>query len=127
MVDLQFTFLNSQRMKTIAYILSIYLLFLGLFPCSDEFQELGESELVTLQESHSHNDSDCADDNCSPFCVCSCCQIQVHLDSKGDLATQNPAFSELISFSNFHQSDFKNRYSDSVFRPPIDFLTRTQS
>lgn len=59
------------KMKALAWILSIYILILTAIPCVDVPQDnaMLKVELSQNAPHHQHNDVD----QCSPFCVCSCC------------------------------------------------------
>ncbi len=62
-------------MKFVAFILSFYLIFLVLIPCSDEFANSPNIEFSIEKHSHTHEF-----ELCSPFCACDCCHIPVHLE-----------------------------------------------
>lgn len=59
------------RMKIIAFILSVYILFLTAVPCIDKPEDyaVAKSEISPLTKNHNHQDCD----HCSPFCTCNCC------------------------------------------------------
>ena len=62
-------------MKSIAYILSFVILILTAIPCNDNLQD---NILQNIE--HTHNTSDNPNPHqvpgqCSPFCACTCCQI----------------------------------------------------
>ena len=65
-------------MKATRIIFALYIIFLTTMPCVDILENCGLHQCDTVlcpQNSHSqeHNDID----NCSPFCVCNCCQVSV--------------------------------------------------
>ncbi|MCB0676845.1 MAG: hypothetical protein KDC30_09175 [Saprospiraceae bacterium] len=78
-------------MNWISAILSVYLLALALLPCADEAGcdasiDFARAALeATGGEAHDHG-SGCAD-HCSPFCLCSCCQLTIRVPGKPLLYT----------------------------------------
>ena len=66
-------------MKMFYFLFSIYFFFVFTMPCGDvaECNEKAKAspasvELITNHASHEHQE-----ENCSPFCVCSCCGATV--------------------------------------------------
>jgi len=59
--------------------LSVYLLLLVFHPCSDQDTCIDEQRtgLTTLTADHDHSESET--DQCSPFCICSCCSATIRL------------------------------------------------
>ena len=63
-------------MKSLAIILSFYLIILTAIPCIDRYYEVNSAHKTELsQENQDTNHSD--SDNCSPFCTCNCCATAV--------------------------------------------------
>ena len=63
-------------MKSIAFIMSVYILSLNFMMCEDINEQDHKSKVAitdALQGDHGHSDSDL----CSPFCICQCCQINI--------------------------------------------------
>ena len=61
-------------MKFISFFMAIYILVLSAVPCSDMHNDCNESKSKTeLAQNHDHQQDQ--DDECSPFCNCSCCGV----------------------------------------------------
>ncbi|MGH9948889.1 MAG: DUF6660 family protein [Pyrinomonadaceae bacterium] len=64
-------------MRILTYIFVAYLLVLSVQPCTDSLLPLDNQGHETQKVSHldptSQDSDDNSNDNCSPFCVCSCC------------------------------------------------------
>jgi len=58
-------------MKTLAYILSLYILLLTLLPCIDV--PISQDNHTAAMSQNGHETHQGEKDNCSPFCTCSCC------------------------------------------------------
>lgn len=98
-------------MKIIIYILALTIFGLSVYPCSDGLHCEQEQEMA------SHNHSEDEKDDCSPFCVCSCCSISINVPSSTFLFDRHiPLISQkLVSYdSNFYPSGFSN----SIWQPP---------
>ncbi len=59
-------------MKTFAITLSLYILVLSFVPCGDG-RECNEIEEVKISASSDHDHHKHDEENCTPFCICSCC------------------------------------------------------
>jgi hypothetical protein len=59
-------------MKSLAIIISVYILALTAIPCADVHAADTHSVSVELLEQSNNHSSDV--DLCSPFCFCNCCQ-----------------------------------------------------
>jgi len=65
-------------LKLIAYILSIYFVFLLTFPCVDKQMDIALNN-TTISE-YNHTDKNCKDLHlCPPFCVCNCCSTVIEI------------------------------------------------
>lgn len=63
-------------MKSIAFILGLYLVALLVLPCSDmPIYEGNDTAEMSASQSHSSGDIDL----CSPLCICNCCQMVLSL------------------------------------------------
>ena len=98
-------------MKTLSFILSVYLLLLAFYPCTDNetcADEKKEGITIATTAGHDHHESE--EDHCSPLCICSCCaaifqvskntiDIPVHIDHNTILVT--PYIQGKLADSNF--------------------------
>ncbi|WP_396022329.1 DUF6660 family protein [Cerina litoralis] len=102
-------------MKLLAYILSIYFLGLILVPCGDNATaaDLDENFIVSqLDIEHNHGHSD---DQCSPFCQCHCCHVNVIYSAS------NPHQIITVEISSVQPFHFNRRALDfipSILQPP---------
>ncbi|WP_394341683.1 DUF6660 family protein [Solitalea longa] len=64
-------------MKWLCYILSLYMLVLICVPCGDniECKKITQEQEGNAGNHDSHNHEQ---ENCSPFCLCSCCSIAIN-------------------------------------------------
>ncbi len=100
-------------MKIIAFILSIFVFVSAVTPCSDgkTCDELGRAEMPH----HDHSEDE--NDDCSPFCVCTCCG-STFLESKISI-TPFLATTHFFKF-DFHYSFFYAfSYKEKIWHPPI--------
>jgi hypothetical protein len=105
-------------MKTIAFILSIYILSVLVMPCADNINYGSvDSNNEVLASSHDHNESGHEDD-CPPFCICSCC---------GSIATYSSieTLSNLIrigskEYLSTYKFDYSFDYSEGIWHPPAN-------
>ncbi|MCE5174033.1 MAG: DUF6660 family protein [Bacteroidales bacterium] len=100
-------------MRIIAFILSIYILFLTGVPCADGLKEpiAGQVERVAQAHADHQNDIDC----CSPFCTCNCCVTPVccqdfAIDFKCYSIPQLQVYAYLSGFDSYNYA--------SIWQPP---------
>jgi len=94
-----------------AYILSLYILFSALVPCSI-FDKCEGSE-CTEQRSETDNHTDC--NNCSPFSICS--SVSGAIFHTTNLLVQPPDFLDSPTYSEYHFSS-QLEYHSIFFQPP---------
>jgi hypothetical protein len=67
-------------MRISALILSLIILCLAVYPCGDADTCIDEQRSGTANVSDTdHDHSSREQDNCTPFCVCSCCATHIQL------------------------------------------------
>lgn len=99
-------------MKLIAFILSIFIFTLSVTPCSD-----GKTcDDINNAEMPHHDHSEDKKDDCSPFCVCTCCGssfLESEIETK-------PILSKAPFFKfDFHYSfSYFFSYNDKIWHPP---------
>ena len=102
-------------LKSIGFILAIYILALNFAPCADnnESKELAMNsvEIVDMNTNHEHSDLDL----CSPFCQCNCCQIFVTYHNLADLEIISKEISTEIYL---HLDGFGKDITDPLLHPP---------
>jgi hypothetical protein len=103
-------------MKTIAFILSIYILSVLVMPCTDNinYGSLDSNNEVSAS-SHDHNESG-HEDECPPFCICSCC---------GSISTYSniEIFSSKVvmvskEYWSTYKFDYSFDYNEGIWHPP---------
>lgn len=106
-------------MKVMAYILSLYIVLMNCMPCSDwEHEDDHNSqsnvlvEIIDLQ-----GESDCPDDDCSPFCICECCHIQMHVYQFEVQIPEMPIL-ELSTDQCFYLQNTSSLYLAGFLDPP---------
>lgn len=101
-------------MKAFSTLLSIYILFLVSVPCVDDIR--GCEQLNTKTElMHTAHHHDTQHDSCSPFCVCSCCNVTIVL-------THNVFEAQPLSTVEFKVIPFYQEsiscYFNHIWQPP---------
>ena len=99
------------------------MLALSLVPCGDggggiveiakHFFEIEHSEF----SDHTQHSNDCGDDNCSPFCICSCCSSGMDYPVKQFFQIKRPA---LIGDTtpSFIPNSIPFSFNSSIWQPP---------
>jgi hypothetical protein len=101
------------EMRFFKIILAVYLLGLSLVPCSDETTD--KDTIVTIEaSSDSHSDHTGHEDNCTPFCNCSCCGVAV-LIAQNFFLFEKPVFN---SSELFYKPEAVLSISHSIWLPP---------
>ena len=100
-------------MKFIAYILTIVVIALTVYPCIDEpagniFQK---NELTQSSNSTNHQNES---DHCSPFCTCQCCQTNFYISN---IISLDSSTGFEISYTKFSRT-FLNVELFDFFIPP---------
>ena len=90
-------------MKSLAFLMGIYLLILCCLPCSDNTECTVPKSYANSQtddhQKHSHES-----ENCTPFCTCSCCGLiafiapisQIHIIINKEKSINYPVYSTFI-------------------------------
>ena len=110
-------------MKITVHILSIYMLALSLVPCGDGGGGIVEIAKHFFEVEHSHfsdhvqHSNDCEDDNCSPFCICSCCSSGMDYPVKPALQLRTPT-TLVGTIPSFIPTFISSPYNHAVWQPP---------
>jgi hypothetical protein len=97
-------------MKIIIYILALIVLGLSVYPCSDGLH--CDEEAAT-----SHNHSEDKNDNCSPFCACTCCGSNYVVNKVEMLKSIMKQMN--FSFTFYYSFHYSFSYETSIWHPPI--------
>lgn len=107
-------------MKIFCLSFIFYLLVLSWQPCNDLTAKFSPCESKSVAETVHLHETETPDeaDDCSPFCICSCCQISTVYANLNFSVTS--AF--VASFENAPESLYQNPYSfqnpDLIWQPP---------
>lgn len=101
-------------MKVFSILMSIYILFMVSLPCVDNIEGKAKicHEINTGQTTHHHNSRA---DSCSPFCVCSCCNVTVDLTCY--VFEAKPLSTIEFKVIPFYQERF-SYYFHHIWQPP---------
>ncbi len=104
-------------MKTIAFILSIFIFTIAVIPCDDGTDvAISENVELTHFDDQSQNHSQSNDDDCSNFCLCQCCGTPIVIPS---LLTYNKIKETVLFSYSFHYiSLYSFDYSKGIWHPP---------
>ncbi len=103
-------------MKLLVFIISIYFLCLALFPCNCNIQTVDSLQDKIELASTTHNESDSAQDMCTPFCSCASFHNPNFIARNSfDLRNIDIVSVEKIAIYNENQT---SSYLDSLWRPP---------
>ena len=111
---------EKDLMKVFCIIFSFYILLLSLQPCAEMTTNLqlrvNETSKQTYFQSDEQKDEDC--DECSPFCICSCCHFSTAYQFKSFSVTNKIIFSAISTSGNFYQNPYAQTYKTSFWQPP---------
>ncbi|MGK4567447.1 DUF6660 family protein [Flavobacterium sp. 3HN19-14] len=100
-------------MKWLLTIFSIYLISLTVLPCHDSAEcSVGKTKIAA---SHSHSDED---EQCSPFCSCACCGVQIAQFSPHVFLLRKNEPVIIDRQPSFYVSAFAEEMSFSIWQPP---------
>ena len=103
-------------MRWVATIFLFYFMALFTVPCSDAKNSCKDDKPVAKEQTHSHNRDH--DDNCTPFCLCTCCSVSidtfVFIPHKFNIpiqtfSTKKTAIRDILFTSN---------YLSNIWQPP---------
>lgn len=103
------------KMKLLTLIWALYLAMLSFAPCSDADNSC--EDVVSVQPGdHNHNGD--RDDNCTPFCHCSCCSINIavyNFNLAESIVPMELFVEKKVTIRKIsHTSD----YSGNIWQPP---------
>lgn len=106
-------------MKYKAFILVFYLLGMMMLPCSDAYNEcnLAQTRQSKVEVSNEHSHGTDANDNCSPFCNCSCCQTTIDTKFLAKKDEEPKALFKEKKFL-FTNQRFVSNYYGNIWQPP---------
>lgn len=99
-------------MKFIRIILATLIFFGSVFPCVDaESISFSDETVLSVKVETTHSDTK---DNCSPFCICTCCSNSFSMEFQTILNTSIPSEDSIIHLQdNYHFNPLL-----SIWQPP---------
>ena len=86
-------------------------------PCSDAYNDC-ESDTTYKEYSQAHNHSTDHNDNCSPFCTCTCCSTTASLKFiPYKFRVPEPIATSKITYP-IRDFSFVSNYSGNIWQPP---------
>lgn len=104
-------------MRWIITIWTFYLMVLSSLPCSDASNQCEDTvPKIETAQAHEHNQD--SDDNCSPFCYCSCCSVSIGSFNFKPFEIKQPKVA--FSTKKFTIRDYNliSRYQGNIWNPP---------
>jgi len=100
--------------KILAFFLSFYILTLTCIPCTDQDMNSTDHLQIHLTNSGSAEHAE-HQDNCSPFCTCSCCNVSMEA-AVGYFLTSEVRLVHELEF--FFRPEFHSDIILSIWEPP---------
>lgn len=73
---------------------------------------------TSLQTNFQSNETDESGDDCSPFCICSCCHFSTAYQFKSFSVTNKMTDSAILTPQDFYQSPYNQVFKASIWQPP---------
>ncbi|HQU86216.1 MAG TPA: hypothetical protein PKY59_24015 [Pyrinomonadaceae bacterium] len=107
-------------MKVFCFIFIIYILVLSLTPCDEMLAnaEFTNNEISKQKAFSENSDSEKNGDECSPFCICSCCHFSTAYQLKSFTITNKVIVAGIFSTENSYKNPYTKEYKTSVWQPP---------
>ena len=105
------------KMKIFAFFISFYILVLSSVPCNDMGNKCNKNS-INKEHTQNHDHQQDTDDNCTPFCTCSCCSSSVLEIYFTPFCIKKPiefSISQKITIRNF---SFVSNYFGNIWQPP---------
>ena len=104
-------------MKVFALFMAIYILVLSAVPCSDVHNDFNDKNTKTeLTQTHDHQQD--KDDNCTPFCTCTCCSASVIAVDFTPFQIKKPAEFSITKKITIRNFSFISNFFGSIWQPP---------
>lgn len=109
--------LNFASVKAIRFIFALYVLFLAVYPCSDDQTCVDEQKAgIVLIANEDHNHATNEQDSCTPFCICSCCAAHIQLNQVANITITNLVHNTQLT-TLYQEKPVLNKGS-SIWQPP---------
>jgi len=106
------------KMKNFSFIFAIYLITISFVPCTDGLVQCA-SNLSTTEVSDSsviHSHSNESEDDCMPFCSCSCCGSVITIITSEKEGS--PLATLMISHISPYNFQYSFEYNSGMWHPP---------
>ncbi|MCY7376986.1 MAG: hypothetical protein LH472_13590 [Pyrinomonadaceae bacterium] len=111
-------------MKIFGFTFIVYLLLLSWQPCQDFVVEDVSCSFAENQQSHLHDHRPSEEaGNCSPFCICSCCQTATADTHLTFSVKSRFTISVEKTFKAFYQNNYSQQNLNSIWQPPKSNFT----
>ena len=105
-------------MKVFCFFFSVYILLLSLAPC-EEFAVKAELRFDEVSEQvQFHSTDDETGDDCSPFCICSCCHFSTVYQFKNFAVTNKITIAAISTSQGSYQNPYAKDFKTSIWQPP---------
>lgn len=107
-------------MKVFCIIFTIYILFLSFQPC-EEMTAIAELRVDKVSEQTHIQISEQTEkesENCSPFCICSCCHFSTVYQFKTFSVTNKITVAAISRPHFYYQNPYYQTYKTSIWQPP---------
>ena len=86
-------------------------------PCADrvECNDLAKTEINTTENHKDHNHQT---ENCSPFCICTCCGISVTKYSPTNFTFKKINYFPLLKHYSFYKFNYSSIEVCNIWQPP---------
>ncbi len=104
-------------MKWFLTIWTFYLMVLAALPCSDASNQCEDTvPKIETAQAHEHNQD--SDDNCSPFCYCSCCSVSIGSFNFKSFEIKQPKVAFSTKKITIRDYNLISRYQGNIWNPP---------
>jgi hypothetical protein len=101
-------------MKLFALLMSVYMLLLSAMPCNDA-ADCERKSMVKIEQSGQGDDHEEHEENCTPFCICTCCASSaIH----NPVLIKHQVFSPEKIFNEFFTAQAFTINPDAIWQPP---------
>lgn len=107
-------------MKALSFILIVYIMFLVVQPCQDYVAMSDDCIGNETQTAHFGNGSgdESEGDDCSPFCVCSCCSHSVAYHKLFSGVSSEVKVVPIIPSKANYTNRYSKAHQNSIWQPP---------
>lgn len=107
-------------MRVFSFIFIIYILLLSVMPCDEMTAnaELRFDENSYQIQRQNNAPTDESGDDCSPFCICSCCHFSTAFQFKTFAVTSKITVSVGFKPENLYRNPYAQTYKTSIWQPP---------